>query len=114
MHTPTYIALKEKFENKHQKSKEVAQLKSLEQGLAAEASKDSSFNFAALALYRSRQAFPDLPETKTKNSYLDDLAERSRALRERVAQALLRSPKWELGEARAVYLEALKSPYLQP
>lgn len=29
MHTPTYIALKEKFENKNQKSKEVAQLKGL-------------------------------------------------------------------------------------
>lgn len=104
MHTPTYCALKEKFENKNQKSKEVAQLKGLEQGLANQASKDSSFNFAALAQYRSRQSLPDIPQAKTKNTYLDQLADRGRAIRERVSQALMRSPKWELGEARAVYL----------
>jgi hypothetical protein len=98
MHTETYLALKEKYESKSQKSKEVSLVKGLEQNLATEASKDPSFNFASLYLFRRALILPELPEARTKNSYLDDLIDRNRTVRERVAQALQQSPgKWELG-----------------
>jgi hypothetical protein len=81
MHTETYLALKEKYDTKSQKSKEVTLLKGVEQSLAAEASKDPSYNFSSLYVFRKGLVVPDLPESRTKNSYLDDLADKNRHLR---------------------------------
>lgn len=95
MHTETYLALKEKYETKNQKSKEVTLLRNTEQALAAEAARDSSPALGGLVAMRRTLPTPEPPEGRTKNSYLDELADRNRQLRERVGQALHGLPgKW--------------------
>ena len=44
-------------------------MKGLEQILATEASKDTSYNFASLYIFRKGLIIPDIPEAKTKNTY---------------------------------------------
>jgi hypothetical protein len=114
-HTEAYISLKEKYDTKSQKSKEFNLIKNLEQSLSTEASKDLSFNYANLYIYRKSLSIPDINDTKTKNSYIDDLAEKNKQLREKISNALQQKPgKWDLNEARALYLEAMKNPFPQP
>ena len=56
-------------------------MKGLEQILATEASKDTSYNFASLYIFRKGLIIPDIPEAKTKNTYLDDHIDRNRTAR---------------------------------
>ena len=56
-------------------------VKGLEQILATEASKDTSYNFASLYMFRKGLIIPDIPEAKTKNTYLDEHIDRNRTTR---------------------------------
>lgn len=66
-----YIELKDRFETKNQRSKEVGQVKSIEQLLAAEANRDNTGNLSSLANYRRGLHFSDPGEVKIRNSYIE-------------------------------------------
>lgn len=112
-HVETYIALKDKYETKNQKSKEVNLVKNLEQMLASEAAKDTnSGSYPSLYLYRRNLVLPEINDIKIKNSYIEELIEKNKQLRQKIANLLQKTPsKAEFNEARAVYLEALKNPF---
>ena len=73
IHDSIYLSLKNRFESKNQKSKEVNQLKQIEHLLNIEASKDNTPNLIVLANYRRSVVLTDPADLKIKNSYIEEL-----------------------------------------
>jgi hypothetical protein len=74
--------------------------------LTNEAAKDTnSGSYPSLYLYRRNLVLPEINDIKIKNSYIEELIEKNKQLRQKVANLLQRtSPKTEFNEAKAVYL----------
>ena len=106
-----YLTLKDRFETKNQRSKEVSQLKHLEQVLNQQASRDQSGNLASLANYRKSLHFTDPADIKIKNSYVEDLVEKNQLLKAKLAKIISGKVKMEYQEVKPIYLQALKSPF---
>jgi hypothetical protein len=103
-HDNMYIVLKERFETKNQRSKEVNQLKSIEQLLQNEASRDSSGNLQALTNFRRGLVLSDPSELKVTNSYSEDLKEKNKNLRSKLSNILSGKVKMDYQEVRPIYL----------
>lgn len=113
-HDPMYITLKDRFETKNQRSKEVNQLKHIEQMLNTEASRDNSGNLATLANYRRGLHILDPSEITIRNSYIEDLVDKNKLLKNKIGNILAGRTKLDYQEVRPLYLEALKSPFAVP
>ncbi len=64
-----------------------------------------TFNYSNLYLYRRSFALPELPETKPKIAFVEELVDKNRQLREKISRILQQRPqKSEINEARTIYL----------
>jgi hypothetical protein len=87
-HDSMYLQLRDRFEAKNQKSKEVNQIKQLEQMLSNEASRDNSPHLIALSNYRRGLVLMDPNEVKIKNSYVEELVEKNKGLKQKLTNIL--------------------------
>jgi len=74
--------------------------------LASEAAKDSnSGTYPNLYLYRKTLVLPEINDIKIKNSYIEDVIEKNKQLRQKITNILQRtSQKYEFNEAKNIYL----------
>lgn len=70
IHDDMYIQLRERYESKNQKSKEVNQVKHVEQLLQNEANRDQTPHLIGLANYRRNLVLSDPADVKIRNSYV--------------------------------------------
>jgi hypothetical protein len=115
-HVQTYISLKDRYETKSQKSKEVNMVKHLEQMLASEASKDTTPIYSSLYIYRRSLVLPETTDIKIQNNaFIENLIKNNKEIREKIANILAQKPrKHDYNEARNVYLDAMKNPFQIP
>ena len=87
-HDQLYIQLRERFEAKNQKSKEVNQVKQIEQMLLTEANRDNTPHLVSLTNYRRNMVLTDPENVKIKNSYLEELIEKNKNVRNKITKIL--------------------------
>lgn len=104
IHDNMYKTLKERFETKNQRSKEVNQIKTIEQMLQSEASRDNSGNYLSLSNYRRGLVLSDPIAMKISSSYVEDLIEKNKSIRARLNNILNGKVKMEYQEVRPLYL----------
>jgi len=80
-------------------------IKHLEQSLMAEATKDTTPNFSSLFIYRRSLQIPDINDIKIKNSYIEEVIEKNKQIREKVSHVLQQKPhKWDFSDSKTVYV----------
>jgi len=76
--TPTYLKLKEKFETKNQKSKEINLIKNIETKLKEHAVKETDPLFKNLYNARKELKVLDVEQETPKISYIEELKEKNK------------------------------------
>lgn len=72
--------------------------------LNTEASRDNSGNLAALANYRRGLHILDPNEVTIRNSYIEDLVDKNKLLKNKISNILAGRSKLEYQEVRPIYL----------
>ena len=82
--------------------------------LQNEANRDQTPHLIGLANYRRNLVLSDPADVKIRNSYVEEMVEKNKSLKVKVTGIVSGRIKMDLQEARPLYLEALKNPFIIP